>query len=101
MAIKFEKIKPDMTLYDRQRSRMGNTTLRTIKEWPAQIISVDQVNRTAQISWNGNPAEVWHRRRIEQLYDWSMYDQEVAEIVRGPWDSVVSVKKKRKERASG
>lgn len=68
MAIKFEKIEPGMTLYDRHRERMGNTTMTRMGEWPVKIISVDTERRTAQVSWNGNRAETWRENRLRRLY---------------------------------
>lgn len=95
MAIKFEKIQAGMTLYDRHRERMGNTTIRSLCEWSVEVISVDAASRTARASWNGNPEETWSERDLRGLHTWSMYD-EGAEVVRGMMNSVVSVKRKPK-----
>lgn len=98
MAIKFEKIQPGMTLYDRHSHRMGNTTMKTIGEWPVRIISVDAEKRGAMASWNGNPARWYSERDLRKLHTWSMRD-DCAEVVTGVWGSVVKVTKKRRERA--
>ena len=92
MAIKFEKIQPGMTLYDRHREKMGNTTISTIGEWAVKVLSVSPTEREAVVSWNGNPREVWFEHELRRLYDWSMNDPGV-EVVRGIWDSVRSVKR--------
>jgi hypothetical protein len=94
MAIKFEKVKAGMTLYDRHSYKMGNTTLRSIGEWTVYVISVDPEKRTAECSWNGNRAETYRERDIRGLYDWSMHD-DCAEVKRGLCDSVVKVTKKK------
>lgn len=95
MAIKFEKIQPGMTLYDRHSHRMGNTTLRTIGEWRVKVLEVNAAEREALVSWNGNRPETWSAERLSRLFDWSMHDKGKAEIERGIWDSVVKVTKKR------
>ena len=95
MAIKFEKIQAGMTLYDRHRTRMGNTTLRSLGEWSVRIISVDAAARTAVVSWNGNREQTWWERDLKKLHTWSMRDEGV-EVVRGMMSSVVSVKRKPK-----
>ncbi len=82
MSIKFEKITAGMTLYDRHSERMGNTTLRSIGEWPVRIVSVDPVARTASVSWNGNPPRLMFARALEKLSTWSM-DEEGVEVTRG------------------
>lgn len=76
MAIKFEKIQPGMTLYDRHRERAGNTTMTRLGEWRVIIVSVDAATRTAVASWNGNAPGVWHARRLEKLFSWSLRDGE-------------------------
>jgi hypothetical protein len=82
MAIKFEKIKSGMVLYDRHRHRMGNTTMTDLGEWPVRILTVDQFG--AEVVWNGNShrPERWARRRLERLYDWSMDDPDEAVVER-------------------
>jgi hypothetical protein len=94
MAIRFEKISPGMTLYERSKMRAGNTTLRTICEWPVRIISLDAAKREAVVSWNGNPARTWGERRLRALFDWSMHG-EGAVIERGIMGTVVKVTKKK------
>jgi len=95
MAVKFEKVKPGMVLYDRHKYRMGNTTIRSIGEWEVRVLEVDSEKRTALCSWNGNRPETYFARDFAGLSTWSMYDDGV-EVRRGICDSVISVKKKRK-----
>lgn len=54
--MKFEALKPGMRVYDVGRSRLGNTTLKTISVWPVHIESVDAATRTVTARWNCNPA---------------------------------------------
>jgi hypothetical protein len=68
MAIKFDKIEPGMVLLDIHREKMGNTTMSEWGLWKVKVISVDRAARTAVVSWNTNPAETWHARRLEKLY---------------------------------
>lgn len=80
MAIKFADIASGMTLYDRHRHKMGNTTMTDLGEWPVKILSVDQFG--AEVVWNGNShrPSFWPRRRLERLYTWSMYDPDEAVV---------------------
>jgi hypothetical protein len=68
MAIKFEKIVPDMVLYERKRQKMGNTTLTRVAEYAVRIISVNPTVRYAMVSWNGNAPEKFYERRLTKLY---------------------------------
>ncbi len=95
MSIKFDKIKPGMTVYDRHKERMGNTTMRSIGEWPCRVISVDAEKRTAEVSWNGNPARTWYEQDFRNVFDWSMHDEAVAEVESGVWGCVYRVTKKK------
>jgi hypothetical protein len=83
MAIRFDRIKPGMTLYERHREKMGNTAIRSLCEWRVQILVVHEKERTALVSWNGNKPSIRSSRSLEKLYDWSMYDKSVAELRRG------------------
>jgi hypothetical protein len=95
MAIKFEKIQAGMTLYDRHRRKMGNTTMRTIGEWPVRVVEIDPVERRALISWNGNPPHWQNERALRGLFDWTMRNKDEAEVVRGLWDAVVKVTRRK------
>lgn len=68
MAIKFEKIQPGMTLWDRHRVKMGNTTMSRLGEWRVEIFSVDAMSRTAVVRWNHNAPSVWGERQLAKLY---------------------------------
>lgn len=65
--MKFERIKPGMTLYSVERGRMGNTTIKTTRIYHAQIVSIDAEKRCAMVSWNGNPAVRYHEGRLKKL----------------------------------
>lgn len=57
--MKFEKLKPGMTVYDVCRYKMGNTTLSTVGVWDVKIISVDAENKSVVASWNSNAPRVF------------------------------------------
>ena len=97
MAIKFEKIKEGMVLYDRHTYVMGNTMLRSLGEWQVKILSVDPEKRQAVVSWNGNRPETYYERELTALFDWSMYDESVAVLERGVFDRVLKVRKLSKQ----
>jgi len=65
--MKFEKIKPGMTLYDVHSTRMGNTTARTMGCWLVRVVSVDTEARTAIVRWNGNSEREWRERDLRKL----------------------------------
>lgn len=99
--IKLESVEVGMTLYERHRTKMGNTTMKTLGEWPVKIIEICvamtsdglQPRVGAMVSWNGNQQTYWPRKKVEKLFTWSMYGPE-AEVVRGTF-GVISVKRKR------
>ena len=62
----FDKLKPGMIVYDVQRYRMGNTTLRSVGVWKVRIISVDVETKTVIASWNHNRPEKYRRRVWEK-----------------------------------
>lgn len=102
MAIKFERLQTGRTYYERHREKMGNTTMSKLGEWSVHIKEIDAVKETALVSWNGNRPEKWHRRELERLFDWSMYDSREAEMTRGGFgNAVLRVRRKTKaERAA-
>lgn len=51
--MKFEKIKPGMTLYDVHSYQMGNTTIRSMGCWEVAVDSVDPAKRTAVVRLQG------------------------------------------------
>jgi len=61
MAIKFEKIKEGMTLYDVRRNT--GMTRNKWSTWPVFVYSVDVEHRCAEVSWNGNA-----RKRLTENY---------------------------------
>jgi len=65
MAIKFEKIKPGMTLYD-VRKNTGMTRNKW-SVWPVFVDEVDEENRTVMASWNGNAKEKMFEGRITKF----------------------------------
>jgi hypothetical protein len=78
MAIKFERIEAGQILYDRHRTRMGNTTMTQLGEWSVQIVSIDKEKGTARVRWNGNPEQTYFRHSLEKLFRSSMYDKKPA-----------------------
>ena len=68
MAIKFEKIEPAMVLLDIHREKMGNITMSEWGIWKVLVVAVDRAKRTARVSWNHNPQQIWDARRLERLY---------------------------------
>lgn len=64
--MKFEKLKPGMTVYDVGRTRMGNTTLTTISVWGVSIVRVDEQRREVVARWNGNPERTYTERSYKQ-----------------------------------
>jgi hypothetical protein len=65
--MKFKQIKPGMTLFDVHSHRMGNTMCSTIDAWKVDVLSVDANTRTAVVSWNGNPEEVYSEHSLARL----------------------------------
>ena len=57
-----DKLKPGVIVYDVQRYRMGNTTLRSVGVWEVRIVSVDTETQTVVASWNHNRPEVYRSR---------------------------------------
>lgn len=64
--MKFEKIKPGMTVYDVHKHKLGNTHMTSVGVWAVRIVSVDSERRTVVASWNGNPASTFFRRDVEK-----------------------------------
>lgn len=93
MAVKFDKVKPGMTLYDRRRRQMGNTSASSIDEFKVEIISVDAAKRTATVRWNGNRPQVYGESSFKSLYDWSMWDKTQATLEKGILGSVIKVRR--------
>lgn len=91
--IAFEKLKPGAVLYDRRRTKMGNTTISELSEWTVVIIAVSAANRTAEVQWNGNRAATWSERQLRTLYNWSMFDTNEAEIERGMLNQPIRVRR--------
>lgn len=65
--IKFEKIQAGMILYDLHKYRMGHTTMSSWGVWTVQVISVNPEERTAIVSWNGNPPQRWRESQLCKL----------------------------------
>lgn len=97
MAIKYEKIQPGMVLFQRRRYTMGNTTMKSVGEWPVKIIRLENGGalRGAIVSWNGNREHWWSERELTTLYDWSMYGKDVV-VTKNICGSVIKVRKMTK-----
>jgi hypothetical protein len=57
MSIKFEKIKPGMTLYDVAKSTGYAQRIYKWEWWTVKVIEVDAEKRRVLASWNANPAK--------------------------------------------
>lgn len=75
MAIKFERVKVGDILYERHRTKMGNTKMSQLGEWPVEIREIDVDRRAALAAWNYNPAKWMPARKIERMFRTSMYDK--------------------------
>ena len=65
MTIKFEKIQPDMTLWTKERRRMGNTTMRETVAVAHYVLSVEGESGI-RVSRQGREVFV-SRRRAERM----------------------------------
>jgi len=54
MTVKFETLKPGDVLYDCGTHGVGNTTARAMGCWKIDIVSIDPVEKSAIVRWNGN-----------------------------------------------
>ncbi len=52
--MKLENLAPEQIVYDAHKSKMGNTTMRSMGVWQVKIISVDLERQTVEASWNDN-----------------------------------------------
>ena len=66
VAMKFEKLKPGMVVYDVRRYKMGNTTVSSIGIWEVRIVSVDSESKTVVAEWNNNPAKKYFGCVVEK-----------------------------------
>jgi len=57
--MKFEKLAPEMVVYDLHRHKLGNTAMTTMGLWKVRIISVDHDTKRVTASWNGNAAKTF------------------------------------------
>lgn len=65
--MKFERIKPGMTLYDVHRYKVGNTARSSVGVWPVRVVEVDQESRSIVASWNHNPPRRFHEHQTRKL----------------------------------
>lgn len=65
--VAFASIKPDDVLWDCHRVRMGNTTMRRMACWKVRILSINEADRSAIVSWNGNPPCRYKERDLKKL----------------------------------
>lgn len=97
MAIKLDAATAGAVFYSRARTKMGNTTLSTLSEWKVLVVEAwDPEKGYAVCSWNGNRPERYYAHNLKSLYDWSLYDENEAEVTRGMWDSIIKVKRRKK-----
>lgn len=64
--MRFESLKPGMTVWDVGRHRMGNTTISTLSVWYVKILSVNPGDRTVMASWNGNAYKSYGEHQIKR-----------------------------------
>lgn len=82
--MKFTDLKPDLTVYDAHKHKMGNTTMRTWGVWSVRIISVNQADQTVTASWNSNPEQVYSKstwskwRKVKPMMVKSGFGQRLA-----------------------
>jgi len=65
MAVKFETVQAGELLYDCHKTRVANRS--TMGTWRVKVVSIDPEKQTAMCSWNGNPTELYTKRRLEKL----------------------------------
>lgn len=68
MAVSWDAVKAGDVLWDRHRTKMGNTKMRRMGEWTVKIVSIDHAAGRAVVRWNGNPERVYFRRQVERLF---------------------------------
>lgn len=77
MAITFEKIHAEMTLYYRFRQKMGNTTMSTLTEGRVSVVEVDVVAR--RFKMRTSAGEHWcSERDCGRYFVWSIYNNNEA-----------------------
>lgn len=67
MAIKFEKIKEGMTLYDVRKATGLQKFNSKFSIWPVHVKEVDSENRRVLASWNNNKNE-WMSEQLITKY---------------------------------
>jgi hypothetical protein len=67
MAVKWESVKAGDVLFDYHSTRAGNTTARRWSNWEVRIVSIDHAAGKAEVRWNGNPTQTWHKDRVKRL----------------------------------
>ncbi len=53
--VAFNKVYEGQILYDRHKTRQGNTMSSSMGEWQVRVKQVDLESRRALCSWNNNP----------------------------------------------
>ena len=62
--MRFDRLKPGMTVYDVRRTRMGNTNQSSIGVWAVKILEVDHEALTVRASWNSTAARIFTKRIV-------------------------------------
>lgn len=97
MTIKLEAVIPGAIFYSRARTKMGHTTLSTLSEWRVRVTEGwDPEKGYAVCSWNGNQPRRYSAQDLKVLYDWSIYNEDEAEVTRGIWNSIRKVTRRKK-----
>ena len=68
MAVKWETVKEGDVLWDKRRTKMGNTTMSRDSVYRVIVKSIDHAANCATASWNNNPPKRYWRKGIERLY---------------------------------
>ena len=69
MAIKYERIKQGMVLFDVHKQKMGNTSMSRWGCWEVRIIVLLPTDHAAIVSWNGTPQQTWREHKLTRLYE--------------------------------
>ncbi len=64
--MKFEKLQPEMTVYDVDTYTMGNTRMKSVGVWSVRVVSIDADSRSVMASWNSNPAKRFYAHSVKK-----------------------------------
>jgi len=67
MAVKWHLVQKGDQLWQKKRTKMGNTTMSRWSVFGVRIIEIDHDAGMATVSWNTNAPTRWGRSQIEKL----------------------------------